>query len=290
MAFHSGEVGLGYAPVTLQARGGLPPYDWHLATGSLPSGLSLSLGGVVSGSVSTPGTFAFSVRVVDAAAAAVTGNATVIVYSALTMTEPCATKCVVGNGCSKCGSFGTVSKGLAPYSYKLVAGAIPKGMTWSGLALKGGFATGNYATSVQVTDKLGANVRVDASWSVYGPALLLKGRTSSQCTNSFNIQVSCSVAWGYSSGNPSVPPKLFITGYSPWTDPASGRTYSPTSPPPGWSVGISGGLITISASYTDPCIADYAGYINFVLRDPSQCATTLPSNTGQLFVDLRYSC
>jgi large repetitive protein len=288
LPFHSGEVGLAYAPVTLHAKGGLPPYSWQLAAGSLPSGLSLSPAGVVSGSISAAGTFSFSLRVTDAATGAVTGKATVSVYSALTMIETCATKCVVGKGCSKCGGFGTVSKGLAPYTYKVVGGAIPTGMTLKGLSLTGGFPIGSSALSVQVTDKLGAHVTVDAVWSVYGPAVLLKGRTSGTCTNNHVQPVSCTSKWTYSGGSPGVTPKLVITGYQPYC-PTAGCQPTPSGPPPGWTVSIGGGVITLSTNST-ACVTNYQGYMTFVLRDPSTCATTLSSNAGQMLIDLEYAC
>jgi hypothetical protein len=52
---------------TLQATGGVPPYSWSLASGSLGPGLSLSANGVISGTPTAPGTVVFGVRVTDAA-------------------------------------------------------------------------------------------------------------------------------------------------------------------------------------------------------------------------------
>jgi len=51
----------------LQASGGQMPYSWSLAPGSLslPPNLSLSTGGVISGTAATNGTFFFIVRVTD---------------------------------------------------------------------------------------------------------------------------------------------------------------------------------------------------------------------------------
>ncbi len=46
---------------SLAAAGGTGPYTWALASGSLPAGLSLSSAGVVSGTPTARGTFAFSV-------------------------------------------------------------------------------------------------------------------------------------------------------------------------------------------------------------------------------------
>jgi hypothetical protein len=289
MPFHSGEIGLVYGSVTLGAKGGVAPYSWSLASGALPPGLSLGGGGVVSGSVSTPGTFAFSVQVSDSAGGSATGKSSVTVYSALAMTEPCAAKCVVGKGCSKCGTFGTVSNGLAPYSYKLVAGATPKGMTWSGLALKGGFPAGNYAMSVQVTDKLGAKVQIDASWSVYSPASFLRGRASTDCVDSANPPSCSTTGWSYTGGNPSTPPKAVIVGYSQYC------TFScypvPTAPPPQWKVTFgSGGVITFSAGGIACNTPGYEGYLTIDLVDTTKCATTSASNKLVLLVDISNNC
>ena len=51
---------------SLAAAGGKQPYHWKLASGSLPSGLSLTANtGAISGMPTTTGTFAFTVRVTD---------------------------------------------------------------------------------------------------------------------------------------------------------------------------------------------------------------------------------
>jgi hypothetical protein len=52
---------------TLQAAGGVPPYTWSLASGSLGAGLNLSTSGVISGTPVNPGTVVFAVRVTDSA-------------------------------------------------------------------------------------------------------------------------------------------------------------------------------------------------------------------------------
>jgi len=57
---------------TLQAIGGVPPYTWSIASGSLGTGLNLTASGVISGTPTSPGTSVFVVRVTDSAAQSVT--------------------------------------------------------------------------------------------------------------------------------------------------------------------------------------------------------------------------
>lgn len=58
-----GTVNQPYGPVQLLASGGVSPYSW-VATG-LPAGLSLSTGGVLSGTPTAGGNYNVTVRVTD---------------------------------------------------------------------------------------------------------------------------------------------------------------------------------------------------------------------------------
>jgi hypothetical protein len=62
----SGRTTIGYGSQQLAATGGVTPYTWSVSAGSLPAGLSLSGGGVVSGTPTTAGTSNFTARVTDA--------------------------------------------------------------------------------------------------------------------------------------------------------------------------------------------------------------------------------
>jgi hypothetical protein len=62
----SGIVGTFYSALLL-ATGGTQPYSWSLVSGTLPPGISLSPVGVISGTPTTTGTSAFTVKVSDAA-------------------------------------------------------------------------------------------------------------------------------------------------------------------------------------------------------------------------------
>jgi hypothetical protein len=50
---------------SLSATGGRPPYSWSVTSGALPSGLTLSSSGTISGTPTSAGTFAFTVQVSD---------------------------------------------------------------------------------------------------------------------------------------------------------------------------------------------------------------------------------
>ena len=59
---------------TLAATGGTLPYSWSLSSGQLPTGLSLSSAGSISGITSTTGQFTFTVRVTDSTSPAKTAT------------------------------------------------------------------------------------------------------------------------------------------------------------------------------------------------------------------------
>jgi hypothetical protein len=64
----------------LQHNGGRQPFTWSLASGALPTGLTLNGAGAITGTPTAAGTFTFSVRVVDGASTnAVSGTLTIIV-------------------------------------------------------------------------------------------------------------------------------------------------------------------------------------------------------------------
>ncbi|MBI5021905.1 MAG: T9SS type A sorting domain-containing protein [Ignavibacteriales bacterium] len=59
---------------TLNAFNGTPPYNWIISSGSLPTGLSFSSSGIISGTPTTSQTSNFTVRVTDNISATVTKN------------------------------------------------------------------------------------------------------------------------------------------------------------------------------------------------------------------------
>lgn len=64
---------------SLQATGGLPPYTWSIASGSLAAGLNLSANGVISGTPDSAATSVFVVRVTDSASQSTTRTLAIII-------------------------------------------------------------------------------------------------------------------------------------------------------------------------------------------------------------------
>ncbi len=60
-----GEAGVP-SEIRFQASGGIPPYSYSVAEGTLPPGLTLGADGLLTGSPSAPGSYDFSIRAADA--------------------------------------------------------------------------------------------------------------------------------------------------------------------------------------------------------------------------------
>jgi hypothetical protein len=78
-----GTAGTSYSQI-LTASGGTQPYNWSVVSGlgSLPTGLSLSAGGTISGTPTTAGTYNFTVKVTDAAPATAQKALSIVVGAA----------------------------------------------------------------------------------------------------------------------------------------------------------------------------------------------------------------
>ena len=71
---------------SLTAAGGISPYQWSVASGSLPAGLTLSAAGSITGTPSSAGTANFTAQVRDSASATATRPLQIVVSTAATYT------------------------------------------------------------------------------------------------------------------------------------------------------------------------------------------------------------
>lgn len=151
----SGTVGTAYS-IVLNAKNGVQPYRWYLLSGSLPSGITLSTQGLISGTPSQSGSFPFTVQLVDGSTPQQKAQAsfTLAVQSsipALTIS----TSSLPGGTVSKAYSTTlSASGGLTPYTWKLASGSLPAGISLSSTGAISGTPTtsGSFPITVAVTD------------------------------------------------------------------------------------------------------------------------------------------
>src|SRR5690606_8517576 len=152
----AGTAGVAYSQ-TVSATGGTAPHTFALAAGALPPGLSLSAGGVLSGTPTAGGSFAFVVAASDSSPAPgpYTGSQSYVLgIAAATVDLPAATLPDGTLGEAYSASLDPASGGTAPYIYAISGGTLPAGMSLSAAGVLGGTptATGSFAFTVTATD------------------------------------------------------------------------------------------------------------------------------------------
>ncbi len=181
--------------VTLTAAGGLQPFTWALASGTLPAGLTISTGGVISGTPTALGNTAFKVQVTDSqtpTAAVDTASKAITVNPPLSITTTSLTS----------GSTGVpyvaalvAAGGVPPYTWTITSGALPAGLS---LATSGSITgtptaqgTSTFTAQVSDSESPAATLSTTLSITINGPI----GRLNGKYVFSFS---------GYQGGNPVV--------------------------------------------------------------------------------------
>lgn len=148
-----GSIGSPYSQ-TLSTSGGIASYSYSLIGGALPTGVTLSSGGVLSGTPIVSGTFNFTVRSTDAHGQVVDGAYSLVIGAAtINLAPPTLGSMTQGVAYSQTLS---ASGGTAPYSYTVTSGALPSGMTLSPGGLLSGVPTsaGPSNFTITATDSL----------------------------------------------------------------------------------------------------------------------------------------
>jgi subtilisin family serine protease len=149
----SGTVNAAYS-ATLTATGGTTPYSWSITVGALPAGLTLASGtGVISGTPTGTGTSSFTVQVTDSNSSTATKALSITVGT----TPPTVTTTSLANGTQNAAYNATLTAtgGTTPYSWSIISGALPTGLTLaSGTGVISGTPTGTGTSNftVQVSD------------------------------------------------------------------------------------------------------------------------------------------
>ena len=146
----------------LTISGGTSPLAWTLHQGPLPAGLSLSTGGVLSGTPTATGTTSFFARIDDA------DNACAIREYRVTVNPVPSVPNAALPAWTKDRPYNEeipVVGGTAPFAWQQVSGEVPPGTSVIGVGLLGGTptATGDYTFGVSVVDAQGATASGTAS-------------------------------------------------------------------------------------------------------------------------------
>jgi Putative Ig domain len=147
-----------YPSTTLQASGGVPPYTWALASGSsLPTGLSLSASGAISGMPVTAGSYPLTFVVTDSFTTPETAKAALTITissgtATLTLTTTTLAAATLNTAYS---ATLTAAGGVPPYMFSLANGtSLPAGLALSSAGTISGTPTvaGSTTFLVDVVD------------------------------------------------------------------------------------------------------------------------------------------
>lgn len=157
---------------SLAATGGVTPYTWTLTAGTLPSGLTLAPGGVISGTPKATGTFLFTLTVTDSLGGKASRQFTIVVGVGLTVTTPA----TLPAGTVKVAYSISLeaSGGTPPYTWLTSSGTPPAGLAVSSNGLFSGVPTaaGTFSFTVQVTDSLGHQATAQLSITIAPPLVI----------------------------------------------------------------------------------------------------------------------
>jgi hypothetical protein len=150
-ALPSGTTGTAYSQA-ISSSTGTAPFTFAVTGGSLPPGLSLAVGGLLSGTPTSSGSFAFTVTATDNAAVSASRAYSLSIAPALIDITPGTVP-----PASRTTPYSQVlsgSGGTAPYTFAVTAGVLPAGISLSAAGTLSGTAgaIGSYTFTVTATD------------------------------------------------------------------------------------------------------------------------------------------
>src|SRR5881296_1084529 len=161
-----GTVGTTYS-ATLNASGGTSPYSWSVSSGTLPTGLSLSSSGTLSGTPTVAGAFPFTVAVKDTASASASASLSINVASVSPL-QITSSQLPGGTVSSAYSATLSASGGTSPYSWSVSSGTLPTGLSLSSSGALSGTPTvaGSFPFTVAVKDAASASASASLSINV----------------------------------------------------------------------------------------------------------------------------
>jgi hypothetical protein len=150
-----GQVGSYYSQA-LTGAGGITPFTWSLASGSLPTGLALDSAGDIAGTPTALGTFNFTIQLADSLGTNVTKSLAITIASATVVI----TTATLPDGTVGAAYSQTVAAagGTTPYTWSLVWESLPGGLSLATNGVISGTPTnyGTFSFTLQVADYVGA--------------------------------------------------------------------------------------------------------------------------------------
>ena len=216
---------------TLSATGGTGSLTWSLNAGSLPTGLSLTSGGSITGTPTAAGTSSFTVKATDTLTASATKALSIVVNAAPTITTsslPADTINIAYNQTL------AATGGTSPLSWAISSGSLPTGLTivaGTGAITGTPTAAGTSSFTARVTDNVGATATQALSIVVNAaPSITTSSLPNGNVGASYNQTLvstggTSPITWAISSGSlPSGLTLVASTGAITGTPTASGTS------------------------------------------------------------------
>jgi hypothetical protein len=191
-ALPNATIGVPYSQ-TITHDGGSPPFSFAVTSGVLPTGLTLSTAGALSGTPTESGTFAFTVTVTAAGACSASQAYSVAVACpALSVLPPALVDGVLGEPFSQTVS---ASAGIAPFTWSVTSGSLP-----AGLALDAGngeisgtpTVAATWVFTIGVADAYGCGASESYTLSIFAapPSSSVSANADGLCLSTAHASVS----------------------------------------------------------------------------------------------------
>ena len=206
----AGEVSVAYSD-QLTATAGTGALTWSVSSGSLPPGLTLnSSTGLLSGTPTTAGGYAFTVKVTDTTGGSATQAATVTIVAAPSLANPAPPS---GQAAVAYSDTLSVTGGTGPYTWAVSSGSLPSGLTLTpstGVLSGTPTAAGLYTFTVKVTDANGLTATQGLSINItVGPLVINATANNSTVAQGgilgYTVTINNTAATAYSGVSYSIP-------------------------------------------------------------------------------------